>query len=334
MQSVPRKILFIKVSAVGDILRAVPALIAVRKHFPAAHIAWMIGEEYLEIIEHCPHIQEIIPYRRRKNLEDLSGFVKFILGIRKRNFDLVINLQNTKRFDLIGRLSGAGFRTPVVNFPQPVSGLEGVFEIIRRAGIDACDEKFELWATPEDREFAERFLERHNIAPNERVVGINPGTNWETKQWKLENYTEVANKLVDSFGVKILIFGSDAERNRAEKIACMMRTKPTIAAGETTLRQAGCLIERCCLFITNDSGLMHFASLSGVQTAAIFGATDPQSDGPTGSGHLVFSSKSVCPPCYKSVCRLKNNQLICLRSIMPEHVFEKLTEHIKEKLNG
>ena len=322
----PQKILFIKVSAVGDILRAVPALIAVRKHFPAAHIAWMIGTEYLEIVERCPHIQEIIPYKKRRNLEDLSGFAKFIREIRKRNFDLVINLQNTRRFDLVGRFSGARFRTPVVNFPQPVSGLKGVFEIIRRAGVTACDGKFELWAAPEDRKFAERFLERHNIALNDKVVGINPGTTWETKQWMLENYAEVANKLIDAFGIRVLIFGSGAERNRAEKIAGMMRTKPMIAAGETTLRQAGCLIERCCLFITNDSGLMHLASLLGVPTAAIFGATDPVSNAPSGSGHLVFSSQPECFPCYKARCSLDDYPLLCLHSTRPLQVFEKLKE--------
>ena len=68
------KILIIKVSALGDVVRTFPSIVFLREKFPAAHIAYMTAEEYAELLDPCPHVQEIIPYKKRKNTEDMAGF--------------------------------------------------------------------------------------------------------------------------------------------------------------------------------------------------------------------------------------------------------------------
>lgn len=326
----PRKILFIKISAIGDILRAMPGVTAVRRRYPDAHITWMIAEEYVELIKNCPHIDEILPYRKRRNLEDAFGFLRVIRDIKRRKFDLVINLQNTRRFDLIARKSGAKKWTPVVEFERPVSGLKGVFTILGHADVPPEPPEFEMWCGLQDREFAKMFLEQNGIREGQKIVGINPGTEWVTRQWMIESYAELSDRIAERAGAAVMIFGSRAERERAERIASMMKSKPVIAAGETTYYQAGCLIDRCDAFVSNDSSLMHFAGLLGKPCVCIFGSTTPELATPPGEGHIAFHTQIECFPCYKAACRLEDEPLLCLRSIRVDDVFSEMDEKLLE----
>lgn len=305
-----------------------PGVAAVRKRYPRARISWMIASQYVDLIRNCPHIDEIIPYEKRRNFQDIGGFVRVIADIRRRGFDLVINLQNTNRFDLIGRLSGAAKRTPVVEFDTPVSGLKGVFTILGHADVSPDPPPFEMWCEPDDRRFAADFLRSHGIADDARIVGINPGTNWETRQWMVESYAALADMIAENTGAAILIFGDKSERPRAEKIASIMKRPASVAAGETTYYQAGCLIERCDAFVSNDTSLMHFAGLLGKPCACIFGSTTPALATPPGAGHVCFHTPLDCFPCYKAVCRLSDDPLLCLRSISAETVFTRMDEAI------
>ncbi|MEW5946473.1 MAG: glycosyltransferase family 9 protein, partial [bacterium] len=209
---------------------------------------------------------------------------------------------------------------------RPPRGLDGVYDIIATAGIVPEKDEFEFWTTPEDERFAEDFLTVRGVEPEAKLAGLNPGTAWRSRQWDVGNYARVGDALMEVPGTSVAIFGSREERGRAEAIAGRMRRPAVIAAGETTLRQAAALVRRCSVFVSNDSGLMHIASLSGVPTIGIFGSTDPARAALVGGASAVFHTPLECAPCYKPECRLTDAPLLCLTSIPPEAVSRKALE--------
>ncbi len=317
-----KKILVIKTSALGDIVRAMPALVTVAKTFPDAKLSFLVGERFVELVEPCPYLSEIIPYRKRKNTEDLLGFIRFAMEIRERKFDLVLNFQNTRRFDLLARISGARWKTDIVTLDRPMNGVEGVFEILRTVGIRPNRRFYEFWFEEADLGYAADFLERNDIAEGEKIVGLNPGGGWTSKQWPLEHYAELATKLAAGAEARIVVFGSGEERDRAEKIAKDAGCKVAIAAGETTIRQAAAIIRRCSAFVSNDSGLMHIAALLDIPTVGIFGPTNPAYHGPCGDGHLIFYRGVECSPCSKPECHLDFERYYCIDAIPVTEVYK------------
>jgi heptosyltransferase II len=324
-----KNILIIRTSALGDIVCSFPALVSVAKYFPDAEISFMTGEQYIEFFEPCPYVKEIIPYKKRKNAEDLRGFINVIRDIRSRRFDLVLNFQNTKRFDLIGNLSGAAYKSSVVTLDRPTNGVEGAFRILETVGIDPQRRYYEFWYTAEDREYALAFLERHGLSEKDKLVGINPGGAWRSKQWPLEKYAELADKLTEATGARVVVFGLKDERNRAEQIAQRAERPLIVNSGESTIRQTALIISMCSLFVSNDSGLMHVASLQDVPTVAIFGSTNPAYHGPCREGNVVIYRGTDCSPCYEPECNLDIEKYFCLGAISADQVFREARRIMK-----
>lgn len=318
-----KKILIIKTGALGDIVRSFPALVSVAKIFPEARISFLIGEQYVELIEPCPYISEIIPYRKRRNTEDLFGFLRVARDIRSRGFDLVLNFQNTKRFDLVAKASGAEYRSGIVTLDRPINGVEGVFKILETVGLQPKRRHYEFWFDEKDLKYAEGFFERHGVSEADRIAGINPGGGWESKQWALERYADLADRLTETAGARVVVFGSAEERGRAEEIARLAEHPVIINSGESTVRQAACAISRCSVFVSNDSGLMHVAAHQDVPTVGIFGSTNPAYHGPCREGNVAVYRGVDCSPCSDPECRLDFETHYCLRAITVDQVFKE-----------
>ena len=103
METVYRKILIIKPSALGDIVHALPALTALRRSFPEAKISWLVRPEFASLIEGHPHLDETILFDRKFlgkawfHPKAFCSLVSLIISLRKKRFDLVVDLQGLLR---------------------------------------------------------------------------------------------------------------------------------------------------------------------------------------------------------------------------------------------
>ena len=126
--------------------------------------------------------------------------------------------------------------------------------------------------------------------------------------------------LVDEENARIIFIGTEDDRRLVQKIASFRDFPYLNAAGGTTLRQLACLISRCDLIVTNDSGPMHLAVAMGVPTVSIFGPTDPRLTGPYGEGHSIVRADLECLCCGRRVCP---RNIECLRRISVEEVLRE-----------
>jgi ADP-heptose:LPS heptosyltransferase len=149
-------------------------------------------------------------------------------------------------------------------------------------------------------------------------VLINPGATWETKRWPAEQFGEVARTLVRQHDVAVVATWADDKEKKAAEVIVASAAESAWVAPPTNLRQLAALTSQSRLFVGNDSGPLHLAVALGVPCVSIFGASDPNRNGPYGVAHQVQTAGLDCHPCWKKTCARKD--LACLTGVTPERV--------------
>jgi heptosyltransferase-2 len=137
----------------------------------------------------------------------------------------------------------------------------------------------------------------------------------------------LCDKIYEFCQAHILIFGGSKERAIGNDMARLMKYPATNLCGATNLRQAMALIERCQLFVTNDSGLMHVAAALDIPLIAIFGSTNPTTTGPLGPSSNTVRVPVSCSPCLKPECPTDHQ---CMKAITVDMVYRLAEEFLSK----
>lgn len=318
---------------------SLPALSAVRRRFPAAHIA-VLARPWVEgLYRHEPFADEIIPYQPRS----LADRFRAASALRQRKFDCAVLLQNAFDAALVTALSGIPRRigyardgrgwllTDAIPRPRPgeIPRHESYYylELLRRVGwVEALPPEplIRLSGAAEARKAGLRLFE------GRRIIGVSPGAAYGTaKRWWPERFAAAASALARDLHAEVALFGSAGERALCETVRGMIHTVPSnnyagsIGLEEFIRRAAACLV-----YLTNDSGAMHIASALGVPTVAIFGATDAEATGPTGGNARVVYQPVECSPCLLRECPIDHR---CMRAVEADRVVAVALELLQKK---
>jgi heptosyltransferase-1 len=312
-----RRILIARIGAMGDVLHALPAVAALRKHLPAAHIGWAIEPRWASLLaastpQGKPLMDRIhhVPVREWKSSPLNFATPLSILALRRElraeKYDLVVDLQGTIRSSLIGRLAGAKlfagsaapretpariFYTQKIKTQQP-HVVEQACEILGAATdlhltpvepVLARDEAVEAWC---DAEFAAL-----PESARSRVVVLSAGGGWGAKCWPPERYGAVAAALHEK-GYTVLVASAPMEADLAHRVV------EASAGGAQSvvcnLPQLTALLRRAALCIAGDTGPLHLAAAAGTPVLGIYGPTDPARNGPfTSKKRVLRSPQSV-----------------------------------------
>ncbi len=307
------RILIIKPSSLGDVVHALPTVNLIRRKFPEAHITWLINESLTSLLEHCPVIDELLPFERQRFRSpwQLPAFTAFLGALRGKRFDVVVDLQGLLRSGLMSwatrapRRIGLGdaregarfFYNEIVKVPR-IHAVERYLCAARHLGCDSTPIEFPLGVSSDVK--------------CEGLIGVNPSARWVTKLWGNDKFAELIRRLPRE---RVVLTGSAGEREEIEKIAQGCRN----SAGETDLFQLAGLYRRCAVVITNDSGPMHVAAAVGTPVVGIFGASDPALTGPYGKEHVVLRADIPCSPCLKDQCTNKV-RMECMKLVTVDQV--------------
>jgi heptosyltransferase-2 len=316
---------------VGDAVMCLPALHAIRKRFPEAHITILAKSWVSDLYAQESFTNQIL-------IHDAKSWWKLALELRRHHFDCAILLQNAFGAAWVACLAGIPTRigynrdgrgfllTRAVRVPKrgeiPRHERFYYLELLRRAGL--------VETTPAD---AIRIMPQTTVRGTKRIIGISPGAAYGTaKRWLPERFAEAAGAIASARGASLALFGSRAEHDLCEQIARMLDGHDvTNYAGKTTLEQFIELAARCELFLTNDSGAMHIASALGVPTVAIFGATDHEATGPIGPRSRVVRQKVECSPCLLRECPIDHR---CMTRVSSERVVREALALLVDKSIG
>ncbi|MFH1791098.1 MAG: glycosyltransferase, partial [Candidatus Omnitrophota bacterium] len=283
-----RRILIIKISSLGDVLLSMPSVRAVRGKYPKAVIKVLVGAESRDVFKNCPYADEIIYCDLKGVNRGIKGLTCLGDRLRSEDFDIVIDLQNSRKSHILSLLSGAPERLGYDNGKwsfllskkahdtgMPLNPIDHQMRVLALTGIGDMDRRLALFTSQDDEEWAGAFLAENWINPKVPFLALNLGASarWATKLWPVENFVEVAERLARDMGMRTVVIGNDPGDKRIKDFMARARSKPVSAAGRTTVGQLIALLKRAGVLITSDSAPMHAASGVGTPFVALFGPT-------------------------------------------------------------
>ncbi len=313
---------------VGDAIMSIPALGAIRQHWPEAQITILARPWIAELYKGQPFVDRVMPL----NVASRSPMAmeRAARELREEQFDCVILLQNAFsaawlawRAKIPQRIGyardGRGILlTEAVAVPKageiPAHESFYYLELLRRAGwLESIPEaaQISLNLSAGAAEAAESRLREVGVRPQAKRVALAPGAAYgSAKCWPAERFAAVADALIDEFGADVILFGASSELEICRQIANRMHHRPVILAGQTSIGELPALFSRCSLFVGNDSGAMHVAAAVGVPVVAIFGSTDPQGTAPVTSQKKLVQHRVACSPCFLRECPIDHRCML------------------------
>lgn len=322
-----KKILVIRFKGLGDILLSVPAIRALKKSYPGSHLAVLVNKEAEAVLSGLEFIDELVFFDRTKH-KNAFGFLGLMFQLRKKKYDLVVDLICYPKSALLAYFSGAKYRagTPsrgrryaynisVVAPKNIIYAPEVHLLAVKSAGAEIADRTLEIIIPRTAEVIIKSFLERNGLKAGE-AIGINPFTNFKTRAWGLSKYAELSDALVEAGNKVILLWGPGEDAAGFLRIA----KKSLVLAPETDIKQLAALVAKLKLVVTTNTFTKHIAAAVQTPTLTIYGATNPkawESENSSNSGYIWAGVD--CQPCEKNDCA----NLKCLNNITVKEVLEK-----------
>jgi heptosyltransferase-2 len=346
-----RNILVIRLDEIGDLVLTTPFLRELRNATPTAWITLVVKPSVLNLVDQCPYVNEVLPYSDDRGMDRFSVFERFRRAVSasrkhlwRRRYDVAI----VPRWDIdlydaivLAYFSGARWRVGYshgdyldrfLSYRLRNGSLkhevERNLEVLRSVGSHVGKNTLEVWLAHEDRVFADKVVGRIAAGSDSPIIAIAPGAGAPIRRWPLDRFTEVAGWLISRFNARVVVVGGNQDGHFN-----VQEYGPSIVdmVDKTTLRQTAAILERCVLFIGNDSGPMHLAAAAGApiveischpMTASTAHSNSPSRFGPWGVAHRVIQPLPL-PGCSAGC-----------RSDGPHCILEITVDQVKEAVRS
>lgn len=324
MESQIKKILIIRLGAIGDVVHSTVIADSVRNKYPDSEIHFMTEKSISPLLQYHKNIAKVWSFDSKKKN---NFFYLFILGIilRREKFDLVVNLTNAFRNQFLVFLSGAK-KTAI----RAKVGANAV-EMFHNSMMEHMPELQipEKLCLNFSQDLKDKIQEKIKDF-QKPLVAINPGgANDGERQgriWPIDSWAVLGDELVQKYGATVMIVGSKAEKDYHKKLSSIKNA--VMFTGELALDENAALLAQCDLVISGDSGPAHIASAVGVNVISLLGSLNCH---PYGDKVFVLSAKNApCKFCAQKQCKkLSQGEVYtpCMRAIKPLDVLELIEEN-------
>lgn len=326
-----RRVLLIRLDGVGDLVLTTPLIVSLRRAFPTSWITAVVAPAAAELLGACPHVNEVLTF------DPFGGKVRrsaraAMFALRRlacERFDVALLPRVESDFwrgTLPARLSRATRRVghglaparrgrwlhelrlaALTDVVPAATGheVERNVAVLGALGVAPRAARLELWTADADERFADLALRERGVTQDERLVTLAVGASSGRRQWPLDRYVAVAERLHRRHGIRCLLVGGSDEAGRVSELA----TAEWVAAdlvGRTTLRQTAALMRRTRWYLGGDTGPMHMAAALGLgvvevschpRTGAPAHLNSPIRYGPWGTRSVVLQPDRALPPC-------------------------------------
>lgn len=307
----PARILVVRLGAMGDIIHTLPAVASLKQSFPGSHLAWAVERRWTPLLEANPFVDEVVPVER--------GSLAAILDTRRRlragKFDMAVDFQGLIKSALVAAAAR----------PDRIYGLDrssaretfaAMFysKTCRPHAAHVVDRHLELAASAGAASVARSFPippgRAEGLLPREPFVLANPTAGWTSKQWPLQNFAALAERL-RAAGYALVLNGASVIEVRG--------TVPHVSGLEGLI----CATRLAAAVVGLDSGPLHLAAALSKPGVAIFGPTDPARNGPYGGTIRVLRAEGA-ETTYKRGERISAS----MQAITPDQVWAALAPQL------
>ncbi len=335
-----KNFLIVKLSAIGDVIHALPAAYALKETYPDCHITWVVEPPAYDLVNMSPYIDEIILFEKKK-FKTFRGFLReygpLKRKIQSRNYDAVLDLQGLFKSAAIARLGKAPVKLGMCNMRElsdrisrPVIGphanghiVERYLDVVRALGCKVEEVRFTLEVPEREASLARQIFTQAGGRVENPYVVLAIGANWPNKRWPTKNFAQLSDWLYDRNLIPVLVGGGLVDEQRAAEICAQMEIPPLNLVGRTNFKQLTYLLQNARLTLGGDTGPVHLSSGLGTPTVMVMGPTDANRNGPYGQLENAIEVSHSCRYCWQRACPKK---LDCLEDITVEQVKKKIEE--------
>lgn len=341
------KVLLVKMSSLGDVFHALPAVQDAYQQVPDLEIHWLVEEAFADIPSWHPAVTKVIPiaWRRwRKNLSNAqvrAEMKDFYQDLRSTQYDIVLDAQCLIKSAVVTRMAkGPRYGLDKKSCREPLAAMAYQFPQAVAKGQHAIPRVRQLLSQVLDYTIPDNFsygIDRKRWQRPD-VKGdywlFLHGTTWDTKLWPQAYWEELAELAVQAGKQVVLPWGNEEELERARAISRQVAGVEVLP--KMGLNALNAYLAHAEAVVGVDTGLSHVVAALEVPSVAIYGATDAVLTGVLGPKVEVLSSDLSCAPCLNKQCdhpdRHDGNpaQPPCYRSIAPSRVYESVLAKIAE----
>ncbi len=343
-----QNILVINLMHIGDLMLVTPVLRTLRANYPSARLTLLADKKLRDLVEYNPHIDECMLIDKKGADDHFGAFFRFILGVRRKKFDLVVNLHRNERASAIAAFSGAkrivGYAKPgfslffdevLPNKKAVMHQIHSHFEVLTKAcGVTHIDDGGLEMEIPPGMDEEAAKLWKESFSDGQKVVAFNIGASWPTKRWLDEYFAACADRLVER-GYGIAFFGGPMDEQIVQGCLSKMRHADSKAVqvftGKLSLGVLAGMLRRSALFLTTDSGPMHVGVAMNMPIVTMFGSSPVPGFYPYDSKDVLVKTPEPCHPCGIHVCPKKGDGFMaCMKNIPVDVVMHYVDELLDE----
>jgi heptosyltransferase-1 len=279
------RILVVKLSSLGDVFHALPAVHAIRCHL-RARVDWVTQPEYEELVRCFTDVDRVLLFHRKAAFRRMGTLLR---EVRAEKYDLAVDFQGLMKSATIVAAARAD-RTIGPSYHREGSRLfyneiAGSPDRSRHAVLQAFDCAKYLGVPDAEKRFPVSFPAAEINTNHPRIMFI-PCSRWPTKNWPADRFADLGRRLVNRLGATLYLAGGPADRDVCASIESSSKGVLNLCE-KTTLPELGGILQEMDLVVTVDTGPMHMAAAVGTPVVAIFGPTNPERTSPFGTRHRI-----------------------------------------------
>lgn len=332
-----RSFLIVLTGSLGDVVRGLPLIDAIKAAEPGAHITWLIEDKWQKILSLHPALDRMIAFERRRGLQ---GVLELRRALQQERFDVVLDLQRHFKSGVFNRFARAARR---IGFHRR-DAKEGnwLFQTERipyRGNGIPKTEHYLLFLDqigiprPQKLSFGFERIDSSTLAgefslpAGQRRVVVLLGSSWSSKDWFASGYARLLKSILDRTRAGIALVGDGSQTRMADELMEAI-PDPRILnlVGRTSLPQLVGILHQAQVAVGPDSGPGHISAAVGTPYVTLFGPTDPVRVAPHGMLDLSVRADIGCAPCMRRTCPGLNK--ICMRLISPDEVFGQVSRFV------
>ena len=315
-----RRLLIVKLSSIGDVIHALPVASALAKSFPHIEISWVVEEMSAPMVLGNPYLKEVIvlPAAWRKGRftpAKLSLFASIRGDLRKRQFDVSIDLQGLSKSAIIAQASGAKYRygydwlrelapileTRIPRRPESLHVIDQFLDVAHFLGADVSNPEFPISISRETFAAVRIKLIEQQIDPEKHFIVINASVGGGgNKGWGAERFAEAMRRLNSDTAMPMVLIGSKGDISVVDEILKSLDFAVGNLTGNTNLKELAAVLKLSALHLCGDTGSAHMSAAVGTPVVTIFGRSNPIRLAPYGFEKYAVHHREQCnPACLK-----------------------------------
>lgn len=342
-----KNILFIRLRLLGDIILTIPTLEIYKKNFPQSNIYYVVEEKFREIAELIPGVHQVISVPTQMSIKEHFRFRKQMNSLA---LDAVVDFHSGPKSALLTRISGAkmriGYKTPNRNWAythltsrkldasSPTHSTFNQAKLLEHLGITVTGTTIPLYppiANVENNVTQEIKNLLENETGNFKKIVIHVGAGNSFRDWGIENFSGLIERLTGDRVMVILVGHSEEEKKKGVYLAAqhgLKKAKQVLdLTGRLSIADMLFLISRVNVYFGVDSGPLHLASLTQTPLVALYGPNIPEISGPWRKKDVdIIQLSLTCRPCAQRKCIY--DTIKCMKNIKTDVVYEAIIRYL------